>query len=344
LGLVSAILLASMAALAPLKPVTSIDLSKQGSLASDVAWLDDDDVLVALIDGGVAKVSLKSKEASRWIPQGSLPGGTPYAELVATDGNVIVVMGGGNRNYMFRNRDRRYLYGYMGGRLNPRGVAVVGGKAIFMGWMGQAGTDETLRRGVLWTEAPGEPISETPMHRILGGDDKVARWRLTAHPYGGSMVALPDGSVAVMTSAEPGIYRYHNGRLAEVLASGVDSLILDSQRVAHDYAMDVEGRYTQVLNRQKTIDDLVATPQGIAILVRSAASGMIGWELWRVGPKDVVSRQPLGLEVRGPFAHMRCEARAERLACVTNLPDAAQAKKPETAGANPRLIVFRFAR
>jgi hypothetical protein len=346
LGLFSAVLLAAVTALAPLKPATNIDLSSQGSLASDVAWLNDDEVLVALLDGGVVRVSLASKQVASWVPMGALPDGSPYPELVASDGNVVVVMGAGKRNYMFRQNNGKYLYGYMGGRLYPRGVAVVGGKAVYMGWMGQAGTDAAQLRGVLWTQAPGEELSTTPMHRILGSADAVTRWRVTAPPYAGSVVALPNGSVAVMNVAEPGIYRYdRNGKLVEVLASGVDSLLLDTVKLTREFSMDVAARYQQLLNRQAMIDDLVATPDGgVAILVRTAANGNIGWELWHAGRTDINRRQPLATTARGPFGHMRCESRGTRLACVTNLPTAEQAKKPETAGANPRLLLFTLPR
>lgn len=341
MSIIPAVLLA-VTVLAPLKPVTAVDLSSHGKLASDVAWLNDDEVLVALIDGGVARVSTSTKKSSLWIPKGPLPKGSPYPELVATDGNVVVIMGAGMRNYMFRNRDGRYLYGFMQGRLNPRGVAVAGGRAVYMGWMGQAGNDDTARRGVLWTQKPGEPMNETaPIHRILGNEDVVKNWRMSAPPYAGSMVALKDGSLAVMTVAEPAIYRYdRNGRLIEVLSSGLDALELDSVRLVNQYRLDVEGRYAY-LNRMPLIEDLVAMPDNsVAVLVRTASKNAIGWELWPVDRSGVARRIPLAAKANGPYGHMRCESRATRLACVTNLPDASQAKKPETAGANPRLLLF----
>src|SRR5215212_2978235 len=139
LGFFSAVVVSAMKALSPLKPVTTIDLSSQGTFATDVAWLNDDQVLVTLLHGGVAKVSVGSKKITQWLPLGELPTGVPYPELVATDGELVMIMGAGRRNYMFRTKDGKYLSGYGGGRLYPRGVAVVGGKAVYMGWMGQAG-------------------------------------------------------------------------------------------------------------------------------------------------------------------------------------------------------------
>lgn len=345
MGFLSAVLLSAIAAASPLKPVASIDLSSQGTFASDVAWLSDDEVLVALLHGGVARVAIGAKKVAQWVPQGELPGGAPYPELVATDGRLVMVLGAGNRSYMFRTRDGKYLDGYGGGRLYPRGVAVVDGKAIYMGWMGRAGDDSTLLRGVLWTQEPGEELSEHPIHRIFGGDDAVRRWRMTASPYAGSMVALPDKSVAVMTVAEPGIYRYRDGKLVEILGSGVDSLLLDSVKLTREYNVDVTARYVQLVNRGPMIDDLVATGgNGVAALVRVASNGTVGWELWYAAKSGFPRKVPLETKRLGPFGHMRCESRGMRLACVTNMPGMQQAGKPETAGANPRLLLFTLPR
>lgn len=337
------VLFASVTALAPLKPVATVDLSAHGSAASDVAWLNDDEVLVALIEGGVARVSAKTQKSSLWIPKGPLPNGSPYPEMVATDGNLVVVMGGSLRHAMFRAADGRYLYGYQGGTLMPRGLAVADGKAFTLGWMTKIGTGADQQRGVLFTQKPDEELS-APIHRALS-EDGLKRWRLTAHPYGGSAVALGNGAIAIVSSAEPGVYRYdRNGKLTEVLGSGIDSLVVDSVRLVESYAQDVVGRYSQILNRQPTIDDLVATPNGLAILVRVVSGANVGWELWTVGRTEVTARQPLEPKRRGPYGHMKCDARAKRLACVANLPNADEAKVPKTAGASPRLFIYSLAR
>src|SRR5436190_4481595 len=129
--MLAALLLGSVLALPPLKPAANVDLSSQGELASDVAWLDDDHLLVALAHGGVAEVALKPKAAvTKWLPEGPLPSGAPYAELIATDGDLVVVMSGGKRNCAFRDKAGKYLYGYVQGTLYPRGLAVSHGKAF----------------------------------------------------------------------------------------------------------------------------------------------------------------------------------------------------------------------
>lgn len=341
----TAFILTAALTLAPLKPAQTIDLSAQGSAASDVTWLGDNDLLVALAIGGVAQVSLDPARVKLWLPQGDLPDGVPSAELIASDGDLVVVMGGGQRNYVFRKRDGRPIDGFLGGPLNPRGLAVSRNTAFYMGWITKNGTDEDQQRGVLWRQAPGGKLSERPIHRIVSGDDALARWRLTMHPYGGSMVALADGSIGVIDSAEPGIYRYDaQGKLVEVLASGLDSLVVDSPRLVKSYARDIVGRYDDVLDRQPSIEDLVVTPSGLAILVRVADEGRVGWQLWHPGKSDVQRIRPLEPKVNGPIAHMKCESRGNRLACVTNRPNPEQARQPGPAASNPTLFVYRLDR
>jgi hypothetical protein len=344
LALAAILLFASVASSAPLKPAAEIALSKHGALASDVAWINDDALLVALIKGGVVRVTPSTKKVKVWLPEGPLPDGSPYAELVATDGETVVVTSGNRRHAVFRTMKGKHLFGFYDGPLMPLGLAVSNGKAFMSGWLTKVGTDADQQRGALFVHTPPDEMPHPPLHRIQT-EDGLKRWRRTAPPYGGSVVAMPDGSVALITSAEPGVYRYdRDGKLAEVLGSTVDSLLVDSVSLGQSYAQDVAGRYTQFLNRQPIIDDLVATPSGPAILVRIASGDHIGWELWTVNQTEVTSRQPLEPKRLGPFGHMRCEARGRRLACAVNLPDAEDARVPKTSGSNPRLLLYQLAR
>jgi hypothetical protein len=340
MGILSAVVLSAVAALSPLKHVTAIDLSSMGTSASDVAWLDDDTLLVALRDSGVVRVSASTKKVTKWLPLAEIPEGSPYPEFVATDGDLVVVMGGGKRHFVFRTKDGKKIDAYGGGPLFPRGLAVVGGKAVYMGWLAGVGDDDTLKRGVLWTQEPGKDMSQTPLHRVFGDENALQQWRMTAPGYAGAVVRLPDNSIAVESVAEPNIYRYRDGKLVEVLGGGSDLLLVDSVTLGKQYRMDVEGRYAY-LNKGRLLEDLVAvTGNGVAALVRSAANGYVGWELWEAGKSGFSRKIPLEPKSPGKFAHMRCESRKSKLACVTNFPGLQQANKPETSGANPRLLLF----
>jgi hypothetical protein len=342
-------LLASTLTLPPLKPVKVIDLSAQGDRPGDVAWLNDDEVLVTLIRGGVVRVSAKTGKSSVWLPIGPMPDGAPFPEYIATDGKLVVIVAGGSPSAMFRSAQGKYLFGYTGSPLYFRGLAVSGGKAFFMGWMTRSGTTADQQRGALFVQTAPDTLGETPIHRVVSSKESLARWRLTMSQYAGAAVALPDGSIAIVTSAEPGVFRYdRKGKLKEVLGSSVDSLIVDSKRLVQTGGQDIVARYKDDLNLQPAIDDLVATPGGLAILVRvasnAAANDEIEWELWTVGAGDITRRQALAKKRNGPFGHMKCEARGTRMACITAMPSVEEAGDIKTAGANPTLMIFKFSR
>jgi hypothetical protein len=270
-----------------------------------------------------------------------MPDGAPYPEFIATDGKLVAIVGGGSASAMFRSADGKYLFGYLRGPLNPRGLAVSGGKAYIMGWLTRMETTADQQRGALFAETPPDTLGKTPIHRVLSSPEALGRWRLTMSQYAGATVALPDGSIAIVTSAEPGVFHYdRNGKLLEVLGSGIDSLIVDSKRLVQVFGKDLDGRYRHDINLQPVIDDLVATPGGLAILVRSAESDEIHWELWTVNATGVARRQPLAVRRHGPYGHMKCEARGARMACTTAMPSAEEAGDVKTAGANPTLLIF----
>jgi hypothetical protein len=325
--------------------VKVIDLSAQGDRPGDVAWLNDDEVLVTLIRGGVVRVSAKTGKSSVWLPIGPMPGGAPFPEYIATDGKLVVIVSGGPASAMFRSADGKYLFGYSGSPLYFRGLAVSGGKAFFMGWMTRSGTTADQQRGALFVQTAPDTLGETPIHRVVSSEESLARWRLTMSQYAGAAVGLPDGSIAIVTSAEPGVFRYdREGKLKEVLGSRVDSLVVDSKRLLETGGKDLVARYKDDLNLQPAIDDLVVTPAGLAILVRVASDHEIGWELWTVGAGGITRRQALAKKRNGPFGHMKCEARGTRMACITAMPSAEEAGEVTTAGANPTLMIFKLSR
>lgn len=297
----SAVLLSAVLTLPSLGPARTVDLSSHGMIASDVTWLDDQYVLVGLMKGGVVRVNLRDGTSTLWLKQGEHPEGVPDAELLDSSADLVVVASGGRKNTMIRRSDGTYVSSRSGGGLYTRGVAVAGDTIFCLGWATSSSTGESQQSGALWRQTPDGKIAPQPVHGIVSGEEAVTRWRRTMHPYGGSVVALPDQSVAVMTSAEPGIYRYdRDGKLVEVLASGVRSLLVDSELLLQQYATDVVGRYRNVFARQPTIDDLVATPDGIAILARTVAENRIHWQLWRAGRTDIKSVQQLEPRSPGP--------------------------------------------
>lgn len=171
----------------------------------------------------------------------------------------------------------------------------------------------------LWTGPPSLDWSTlTPVHRISAGPQAIKNFGETIGPYGGAIDVGEDGTVAVTTTVEPGIYRYDGeGRLLEVLGKDLDQLVIRRMYDALEvYRRDVEGRYRDVVNRQAMTDDLVLTDRGPALVVRKAKGEEVAWELWFPDTKGLREVQRLDLHSRRPYAHADCDARGERLVCV----------------------------
>jgi hypothetical protein len=140
-----------------------------------------------------------------------------------------------------------------------------------------------------------------------------------------------------MTEAEPGIYRYSaSGKLLKVLGSELKQLVLDTTELVARYGEreELTNRYAKLINLQPTVEDLVSTPLGLAVLVRVAGRERIGWQLWYVEqagrPRTVLLPGRVG-----PLGHMRCEARDARMACVGSFPRAEDAGKER-----PQLLIY----
>ena len=149
----------------------------------------------------------------------------------------------------------------------------------------------------------------------------------------GAIALDADGSLTVITSSEPGVFRYApDGTLIQKSGESFDELVITAMReIPARFAGDIAGRYRLLLNTQPTIDDLVLTPRGPAIVVRIAEKERIRWELW--WPRADGRAAPptrLGIEPAGPQEHLRCDARGASLACVA------------AKGSTPHLWIFEL--
>jgi hypothetical protein len=109
------------------------------------------------------------------------------------------------------------------------------------------------------------------------------------------------------------------------------------------FAGDVDGRYRLLLNTQPTIDDLVLTPKGPAIVVRIGENARTRWELW--WPRSdgrTIPPTRLGIDRIGPFGHLYCDVRGTALACIGSKPDRKQAGDFRIAELVPHLWIFEL--
>lgn len=312
--------------------------SAMGRSATDVAWESADGLLIATGEG-VHRYSLRDRTVLKILPVTPLPDGLPDPMAIASDGTALVAassigMGGA---YAMQLRDRKRIFAQRG-RFMPLDASVRGQRVCLLAFQFHEKSNEAV-----WCGALNEGWSKyKPVHRLRSGE-KIFRdaW----DRFGGAIAVGEDGSLAVITSAEPGVFRYApDGTLIETTGQSFDQLVLTAMREMRSFfAGDVEGGYRLILNTQPIIDDLVLTPRGPAIVVRIAEKERTRWELWwpRADGRTVPPTR-LGIDRIGPFGHIQCDARGSSLACVGSKPDRKQAADFHISESAPYLWIFEL--
>lgn len=311
-----------------------------GRYASDVAWETPETVLLAT-EKGILRYSLRTRAAEPLISTTPLPDGLANPVTVSSDGASVVTtshvsIGG----YAMRLADRKRLSAIRVA-LFPLDVAVRGPTQCILGMHMNRQTDEAVFCGPVeksW-------LKYKPAHRISSGD-KSLRFAY-ALAQAGAIALAADGTLAVITNVEPGVFRYApDGTLLETLGRSFDELVLPmTQEMGRRFATDVDGRYRLVINTQPILEDLVLTPRGPAIVVRIADKNRIRWELWWPRADNrAVPPTPLGIDRIGPFGHLKCDARGTALACIGALPDKKKAADYRLSEDAPYLWIFELPR
>jgi len=315
-----------------------------GRNAKDVTWSTTDALLVAT-EVGIYRLPIRAGVSAEIIKGVPVPDGIPVPTALSSDGKwVSAISFYSNSSFALRIADRKRLVAQRSLRLIPMDIAVFGSRSCVLGFAPDAPT-QSQKDGAVWCGGPSDSWPELKPLHYLHSEHARDLFRNSPGELGGRIVVEPDGSVDVITSAEPGVFRYGSNRqLKEVLGQSIDDLVLESiKEIRTRFASDLENRYRLVLNAQPIIDDLVLTPVGPAILVRLADGDKIHWELWyplRSG--GIGDRIRLGIERIGPYGHLRCDARGAEMACVGSLPPRNEASLTKTAQAWPHLWVFHL--
>lgn len=313
--------------------------STVGRVALDVAWDGANGLLIAT-EAGVHRYSLRDRTVEKIVPVTPLPDGLPYPEAIASDGTTVVAtsfpsMGG----YALRLADRKRRFA-MRERFVPLHAAVRGQRVCLLALQIGVRNNEAVWCGVL-----GQAWSKYKLvHRVSSGQ-KIFREAWSR--FGGAIALGEDGSLTIATTAEPGVFRYApDGKLVETSGRSFDELVMESMTELRTHCeSDVQAAYRLVLNTQPTIDDLVLTPRGPAIVVRIAEENRIRWELWwpRTDGREVPPTR-FGIERIGPFGHLHCDARGTSLACVGSKPDPKRAADFRISELVPTLWIFELSK
>ena len=319
-----------------LVPTTAMPVP--GRYLADVAW-ENAETLLIVSDKGVQRFPLRTRLTAPLVSPIPLPDGLPDALAVASDGASLVTVSHLARGgYAMRLSDRKRLSATRIDLL-PFDAAVRGERACVLALRMMQTTDEAVWCG---------PVDKSwknyqAVHRLKSGQDAFRH----AFPFAraGALALAEDGSLYVVTSVEPGVFHYApDGKLIETLGQSFDELVRPAtSELGTRFATDVDGRYSLLLNKQPTIDDMVLTPRGPALVVRIAEKEQTRWELWwpRADGRTIPPTR-LGMDRIGPFGHVQCDARGNALACVGAKPDKKSAADFHVSESNPYLWIFEL--
>ena len=334
--------LAGAASLVADETIAPASTRKLAGSAYSVAWLDDTHLLIAGSEG-VRKLALRDGTWTEVIGITPIPKGLPEPLSVITDGKTVIASNGYARSqYACAVGTGKCLFARTVPSPMVIDLAVSGDTLYVLGWpVNRYGANNAA--GIAVWRGKVNPHFENfaPLHRIQSGAESVSIFNDSLPGLGGALAIEPDGTLDVITSAEPGIFQYSpDGTLKRSFGTHLGELVM---RRMHDinfrYGRDVAARYRDVIDRQPTIDDLVVTPDGPAIVVRIARNDSVEWELWYPNQERVGRKIKLGISRRGPFGHIACDARGGDLACVYAAPASAQDALETNQGKLPTYLV-----
>jgi hypothetical protein len=315
-----------------------------GKYAHDLSWSGRGAFLIAT-DLGTFRLPLSGGAQAEVIKNVPLPDGLPDPSAISSDGHsASAISWDANGGFAFRLDTGKRLRAQRSIKLIPMDVALSGEHSCVVGFAPNPPSEE-LKDVAAWCGGVSDSWPELKPLHFLHNDHARELFRSAAAPFGGRVVIEPDGTVDVITSVQPGVFRYSaDGKLKEVLGQSIDDLVIESMKeIRGRFAMDLENRYRLLLNAQPLIEDLVATPKGPAIVVRLAEGDKIHWELWyplRSG--GVGERIRLGIDRIGPYGHLRCDTLGSNLACTGSQPPRNEASVAKTAEAWPHVWIFHL--
>lgn len=293
--------------------VRELTAAKGFTYANDVAWLPNGKLLIGARDG-VIEYTPTDETAKRLVSGDAVPDGLPMVQALDTDGATLVAFNNDYGDMAFDLAKKRVLRARRRPAFQMFDVAVRGRSVAVLG-------RPLLRKdgdyGALWLGEVGAPWDTFRLVRASDGKSEELL-RNTLPPYGGGVVFMADGTLAMITAAEAGVARYKSdGTPLPRLGSELDALVIGKlPEIARRYRSDVRARYESVLNHQPLADDLIETNDGLAIVVRQWTAGVVSWELWFPDAKTTRRRVRLASDRRPAGGHMRCDAQGGNVACL----------------------------
>lgn len=292
----------------------------QGLVA--VTWVSRDSVIVGGLDG-VHRYSLTDKHCRTLVDGGT--DGIERVMNVVSSGPLFYAFAFPTPQYAGDVNDGHALYqNKISGGFIFSDIALYGHTRYLLGHY-STDTSQTLPFPIVWrTSIPAHPkehIKPEPVHFVQTAKALDAI-RKSSPPHTGSLAVDGQGTLYVFTAVEPGVFRYRaDGTALPPLATDLQELVIPRLADLFNlYRVDETARYRDLINKQPTVDDLVVTPDGPALVVRTVANEHVTWALWYPAEHGVRARVPLGMTRQGPFGHTRCDVREAVLVCVLGTP------------------------
>lgn len=301
--------------------------------AGSVAWLDDEAVAIGAA-GGVFEYTLADGALRNLVPSRPIPHGLGNVEDVASDGRTLVAFNDDYSDLAYDLTSAKLVSAQRGPAFEVIDLAVRDDTLVLLGFPAVAKLEEG---GALWIAKLG---AKRDAFRLLHqvDDEAVENLRSCLPPFGGATLVQEDGTIAMITAAEPGVRRFRpDGTPLPTLGAGLHELVVPRIHEVRQYAADIMRRY-RVLNAQPIGVDLIETSHGLAIVVRRVSKATVWWELWFPGPGGGTRRRIrlAAQDERVIGGHMRCDARGSRVACMFG-----KAVQPSGfGGERPHLLLF----
>jgi hypothetical protein len=132
----------------------------------------------------------------------------------------------------------------------------------------------------------------------------------------GAVRFLADGRFVVAPGVEPGVFLYDpSGKLERAWDSatlGLDAGCGLAAEEKYRLLADVKPR-NEWINRRRELDDVVALPEGPALIVRTSAQGTTRWQMKVLGARGVRTAD-VPFTFPSADAHLRADVRGDRIA------------------------------
>jgi hypothetical protein len=283
--------------------------------ARSIAWRDSHRVLIGTRGHGIVEYDVDAGTTVPVVPAGDIPGGIPDVEKLDTDGSTIVAFNRDRTDVAFSISKAKFVHTRREAVMRVMDIAVRDGKVAVLGYSFKPRGGGS---GPVWIGNVGDAWDELELLYDAGPKyDEYFRYSMP--PHAGAIRFIDKDTVAFTLASEPGVFRYRiDGSALPPLGRDLTDLVSSDLPLAmQKYSTDINGRYQELVNKNRNIDDLVVLNNDPAIVVRQWAKGKVHWQVWLASERAPVRKLTLGIEdARVAGGHLRCDALSSKLVCL----------------------------